>query len=545
MSLSTQGICRRLAAFAIAGAALIGAANGARAEQSAEKAAAGTAEDKHKKSDEAASKEEKTDKPKLAVTHHTLSLDGDTIEVTATAGKLPLKGDDGKTKANVFYVAYTKDGAEPGERPITFCFNGGPGSSSVWLHIGMLGPKRVQINSDATPQRPPAKLIDNEYSLLDVTDLVFIDPVSTGFSRPAEGEDKKQFHGYREDLQSVGQFIHDYTSRNNRWGSPRFLLGESYGGLRAAGLAGHLQDRYRMDLNGVVLVSAVVDFSTISFSWTHDLAYELFLPSYAATAWYHGRLAPKWQDRPVEEVVEAARRFVHGPYRKALFAGAGCPPKQFDRVAAKMAELTGLSEQYVRRANLRVAMWQFGKELLRDSGQVVGRFDSRYTGVDRSQIGEATENDPSGPPVFAFFTSAINQYLREDLQVTDEGVYEILTGKVHPWNYEQFVNDFANSETPLQSAMTTNRFLKVFAACGYYDLATPFFAMEYSRDHIELPPDLQANFTVGYYQAGHMMYNHEPSLAKLREDLVEFYRDALGEKAESEPAAAQDDRPAA
>lgn len=190
-------------------------------------------------------------------------------------------------------------------------------------------------------------------------------------------------------------------------------------------------------------------------------------------------------------------------------------------------------------------MWQFGKELLRDSGQVVGRFDSRYTGVDRSQIGEATENDPSGPPVFAFFTSAINQYLREDLQVTDEGVYEILTGKVHPWNYEQFVNDFANSETPLQSAMTTNRFLKVFAACGYYDLATPFFAMEYSRDHIELPPDLQANFTVGYYQAGHMMYNHEPSLAKLREDLVEFYRDALGEKAESEPAAAQDDRPAA
>lgn len=481
------------------------------------------------------------DAGKPAVTSHTVEIDGQSIAVTATAGKLLLKSEDGKPKARVFFVAYTKEGAKPGERPITFCFNGGPGSSSVWLHLGMLGPKRVKLDSDAKPQRPPGELIDNPYSLLDVTDLVFVDPVSTGFSRPADGEDKSQFHGYREDLHSVGQFIHDFTTKYGRWGSPKFVLGESYGGLRAAGLAGHLQQRYRMDLNGVVLVSAVVDFRTIAFGGGNDLANVLFLPSYAATAWYHGALDDKWLDRPVEDVFAAARRFARGPYLRALAAGADLPAEQHENVVARMAELTGLSPEYIEGANLRVVMWQFGKELLRKRGQVVGRFDGRYLGVDPDHIGETTECDPSADAVFGLFTSAINQYLRDDLKVEDEGVYEILTDRVQPWNYDRFVNNYVSSEDALRTAMAANPYLKVFAACGYYDLATPAFAMEYTRDHLRLPAELRANFTTAYYEGGHMMYAHEPSLAKLRSDLIKFYDDALGRERE---VATPEDTPA-
>lgn len=500
----------------------------------ADKDEAKTKGDKKKKSED-------DDEHQPAVTHHSVTIDGATFDVTATAGNLPQKGDDGKTKANVFFVAYTKDGAEPGERPVTFCFNGGPGSSSVWLHIGMLGPKRVEIDSDAKPQRPPAKLIDNPYSLLDVTDLVFIDPVSTGFSRPADGEDKQQFHGYREDLRSVGQFIHDYTTQYDRWGSAKFLLGESYGGLRAAGLAGFLQDRYRMDLNGVVLVSAVVDFRTISFGGGNDLANVLFLPTYAATAWYHDALDEKWQQQPVEKVVKAAEKFANGPYLRALSAGAAMPAERRAEIVARMSELTGLSPEYIERADLRVAMWQFGKELLRDRGLVIGRFDSRYSGYDADSVGETTEHDPSGTSVFGIFTSAINQYLREELQVEDDRVYEILTDRVHPWNYGRMANDYVSSASALRQAMATNPFLKVFAACGYYDLATPQFAMQYTRDHLQLPDELRENFITRYYPGGHMMYTHEPSLAKLRKDLLEFYDAALGKDAAADEG---DDEPA-
>ncbi|MCA9239769.1 MAG: hypothetical protein KDA37_06205 [Planctomycetales bacterium] len=489
-------------------------------------ACVGTAEEAEKK------KEDKEKEPPAPiVTQGTATIAGKELAYTATAGKLLQKADDGQGKAEIFYVAYTAGKDPDPQRPITFCFNGGPGSSSVWLHLGMLGPYRVKAPDDASYPRPPYSYQANPHSLLDVTDLVFIDPVSTGYSRPADGEDKKQFHGYREDLQSVGQFIHDYTSQYGRWGSPKFLLGESYGGLRAAGLAGYLQDRYRLDLNGVVLVSAVVDFRTIAFGGGNDLANVLFLPSYAATAWYHKALDKKWLDRPVEDVVAAAERFARGPYLRALTDGSAYPAKKRERVVAKMSELTGLSPDYIERADLRVAMWQFGKELLRDRGQVVGRFDGRYVGFDPDHIGAATEHDPSGTAVFGLFTSAINQYLRDDLKVEDDHVYEILTDNVQPWNYGRVVNDYVSSADELRNAMASNPFLKVFAACGYYDLATPQFAMQYTRDHLELPRELLENFTIRFYEGGHMMYAHEPSLAKLREDLLEYYRDALGEDA--------------
>jgi carboxypeptidase C (cathepsin A) len=375
---------------------------------------------------------------------------------------------------------------------------------------------------------PPAEIIANPHSLLDVTDLVFIDPVSTGYSRPAKGEAKQQFHGYDEDVRSMGQFIHDFTTQHGRWGSPKFLLGESYGGLRAAGLSGQLQQRYRMYLNGIVMVSAVVDFQTLSARGSNDLPYVLFLPSFAATAWYHKALAPEWLDKPVARVVAAAEKFASGPYARALLAGDSLPEEQRAEVLARMAELTGLSVEYLDRANLRVSMPQFGKELLRDRREVVGRFDSRYVGFDADPNGQMTEHDPSGSALFGPFTSAMNQYLRDTLQVKEERVYEILTDQVQPWDYSEFVNRYVNASDTLRRAMTDNPYLRVFAACGYYDLATPPYAMQHTMSHLGLPESLRGNVSFGFYEGGHMMYVHEPSLAKLREDLVKFYADALG-----------------
>ena len=507
-------------------------------------------------SDDESSKDK--DAPKLSVTHHTATIDGKKIAYTATAGQMVMKTDEGDPKANVFFIAYTKDSpkkfsrdpqgerdaenskngkpksadkhaADP-SRPITFCFNGGPGSSSVWLHLGMLGPVRVKLDSDARPLPPPHELIPNEFSLLDVTDLVFIDPVSTGFSRPVKGEDKKQFHGYDEDLRSVAQFIHDYTSKYGRWGSPKFLIGESYGGLRAAGLAGMLQDRYHYYLNGIVMVSAVVDFQTL-MAWGHnDIAYTLFLPSYTATAWYHKQLSDELQDQSLEEVVAAAEKFAAGDYLHALAAGGSLDEDYREEVIERLAELTGLSEEYIDGSNLRISMPRFGKELLREERRVVGRFDSRYLGIDSDNVGESTEHDPSATAVFGTFTSALNEYLRTTLKVEDDRVYEILTSHVHPWSYEEFTNRYVDASEPLRRAMTENPYLKVFAACGYYDLATPSFAMEYTRDHLGLAPESREQFHTEFYQGGHMMYAHEPSLEKLRKDLLKFYESALDNK---------------
>ena len=483
--------------------------------------------DKNNKKGDKKGKGSQPEEPVLSITKHEVTIDGKKIACTATAGKLLMKNDAGDAKANVFFVAYTKDGAEAEKRPVTFCFNGGPGSSSVWLHLGMLGPQRVKMSDTPKPLHPPHQLIANPYSMLDQTDLVFIDPVSTGFSRPAKGEKKQQFHGYDEDLRSVGQFIHDYTTKYGRWGSPKFLLGESYGGLRAAGLSGELQNRYRMYLNGIVLVSAVVDFRTIRQGSGNDLAYSLFLPTYAATAWYHKALSEELQSLSIDKVVAQAEEFARESYMQALVAGDSLSDDDRTELISRMSELTGLSPEYLDRVNLRVSMGRFGKELLRSRKQVIGRFDSRYTGTDADHVGDSVEHDPSASVFFGPFTSAMNQYLRDSLKVEEEGVYEILTRKVHPWDYSEFTNGYVSASSTLRTAMRNNPFLKVFAACGYYDLATPSFAMEYTRDHLNLPPEVRENFTMGFYEGGHMMYVHEPSLKKLRADLTKFYQSAL------------------
>lgn len=464
---------------------------------------------------------------KISTSQHTVTIDGKEISYTATAGKLAMKDDDGKAKAGIFFVAYTKDGVDDlVQRPITFAFNGGPGSSSVWLHLGMLGPQRIKIPDDASPLPPPFRLSQNPYSLLDLTDLVFIDPVSTGFSRPAQGEKKDQFHGFEEDLRSVGQFIHNYVTKYGRWGSPKFLIGESYGGLRAAGLAGYLRERYNMPLNGVIMVSPALNYETLGFAPGNDLPFILFVPSYAATAWYHKVLPADLQALPLDDVVKQATDFAMGEYTLALMKGHTLSDTEQQAIAEKLARFTGLSKKYVLDSNLRVSMRRFGKELLRDKGRTVGRFDSRFTGIDADNVGDGAEFDPSGEQVFGPFTAAINDYLRSDLKVEDERVYEILTGDVQPWNYGR-INRFPDASDTLRQTMAAVPYMKLFVAEGHYDLATPPATATYSVQHMRLPPELQKNITFRTYEGGHMMYIHEPSLKKLREDLTNFYEAAL------------------
>ncbi len=470
--------------------------------------------------------DESIGRERLVVTQHAVEIAGRSIDYTATAGTLPLAGEEETHKADVFFIAYTVAGDSDRPRPVTFCFNGGPGSSSVWLHLGMLGPKRVDLPSEPVVPAPPTSVIPNPYSLLDVTDLVFIDPVSTGYSRPIEGEKKEQFHGYDEDITSVGRFIHLFTTKYGRWGSPKFLCGESYGTLRAAGLAGHLQDRYNLELNGIVLVSTVLDFQTIKFNETNDLACVAFLPSYAATAWYHKRLDDELQDQSLEDVVATARRFALGDYATALLNGAALPDEARKDVIDRYATLTGLSPGFVERSNLRVPMSRFGKQLLRREGLAVGRFDSRYTGPERDAASIGTNTDPSASALFGSFTSAMYQHLRDDLNITKDVPYEILTGKVHPWNYDDFTNEYVQSSITLEEAMTRNPHLRIFVANGYYDLATPFAGAEHTFNRL-VPAERRENVTMGYYEAGHMMYVHEPSLKALREDLLTFYREAV------------------
>jgi carboxypeptidase C (cathepsin A) len=457
-----------------------------------------------------------------AVTEGAVTIDGKKVAYTATAGTLPVKEEDGKVKARMFYVAYTKkDVTDPGKRPVTFCFNGGPGSSSVWLHMGAFGPRRVLLSPEGKPLSPPAKLVPNEYSLLDLTDLVFIDPVSTGFSRAAEPKDAKQFHGVQEDVRSVGEFIRLYATRNDRWKSPKYLAGESYGTTRAAALAGWLQDQEGMRLNGILLISAVLNFQTLRFEEGNDLPYTLFLPGYAAAAWYHKKLGPGLPST-LPELVAEAETFANGEYTLALRKGNRLGDDGRKALAKKVARLTGLSPDYVLRSNLRVGGQRFMRELLRDQEKTIGRYDSRLVGRDLDAAGERPEYDPSYAAVQGPFTAGLNTYLRDELKYKSDVPYAILTGRVRPWNYgPAATNRYLNVAPTLRRAMTENANLRVFVANGYYDLATPFSATQYTFDHLG-GPALARRVTMAYYEAGHMMYTHRPSLKKLKGDIAAF-----------------------
>ncbi|MBS1249323.1 MAG: hypothetical protein MAG431_00899 [Chloroflexi bacterium] len=429
-------------------------------------------------------------------------------------------------KASVFFIAYTKkDGEERGTRPITFSFNGGPGSSSVWLHLGVLGPRRVEMGDAGNLLPPPYRLVNNEFSLLDETDLVFIDPVSTGYSRPVPGEEAEQFHGVEKDVKSVGEFIRLYTTRYKRWTSPKFLIGESYGTTRAAALSGFLQERHGMYLNGIMLISTVLNFQSGRFDTGNDLPPILFLPTYTATAWYHKRLPDDLQN-DLRKTLDEVEDFALNEYTLALMKGATLPDEERQKIIEKLARYTGLSREYVERTNLRVNIFRFVKELLRDERRTVGRLDSRFTGVDHDAAGEGFEFDPSYAAIQGPYTATLNDYVRRDLEFENDLPYEILTSLYEKWSYGKFKNQYVNVAETLRKAITQNPFLKVFVANGYYDLATPYFATEHTFNHLGLDPSLRENISMAYYEAGHMMYVHEPSLAQLKKDLAEFVRES-------------------
>ncbi len=478
----------------------------------------------------------------LAVTKHTVAVGGKPVAYTATSGTLTVNKPDEKPGARMFFTAYTADGIKDlAARPITFVFNGGPGSSSVWLHLGGLGPRRVQMSDEGVVAKAPFGLVDSENSLLDVTDMVFIDPVMTGYSRPLPGEAKTQFTGVGEDVSSVGEFIRSYVTRFERWASPKFVLGESYGTTRAAGLSGFLQGRtHGMYLNGIILVSSVLDFQTILFMPGSNLPYVLYLPHYAATAWYHKKLGPALQAKTVAEVVSEARVFAGGEYAAALFQGNRLPKEEAAKVAERVAALTGLSTQYVLESNLRVRHDRFVKELLRSDFETVGRLDSRFKGRDADAAGEGADTDPASSAIQGAFSTMLNHYLRTELQYKEELPYAIY-GNVYPWNFLSspeepgpgsgrggFGGLSLNVAEVLQASMRDNPDLQVFVANGYYDGATPFYGTEYTFAQIGLNREFAGRVRFGYYEAGHMMYIHKPSLVRLKGDLAEFIKRASG-----------------
>lgn len=467
-----------------------------------------------------------------AVTKRTVTIGGKPIAYTATAGTLILKDDKGEQRASMFYVAYTRDGGKGGgARPVTFTFNGGPGSSSVWLHLGTFGPRRVEFADAALPAPAPYGFVDNAHSILDATDLVFIDPVGTGFSRPLGEAKLEDFTGVKEDVKAVGDFIRLWTTRNNRWQAPKFLAGESYGTTRAAALVNHLQNAEGMTFNGVILVSSILNFQTARFDTGNDLPYITFLPTFAATAWYHGAVADK--PATLEAFLAEARAFASGEYAQALMKGSKLGETEADAVATKVARYTGLSKGFVRQANLRVTIQRFTKELLRAKRSTVGRLDSRYTGIDDDAAGETVDYDPSLAAIMGPYTAALYDYARSELKVEDERKYEILSGTVGgkwKWGEQGSGGGYVNVAEDLRAAMSRNPYLKVLVANGYYDLATPFFATEYTFDHLGLERSLLGNVTMTYYPAGHMMYVHGPSLAQLKTDVAAFIAKATAKR---------------
>ncbi|HEX4956886.1 MAG TPA: carboxypeptidase [Lacibacter sp.] len=440
-------------------------------------------------------------------------------------GYLDLKNDTGKLIAKVFFTYYRKKGETAANRPITFTFNGGPGSSSVWLHMGGLGPKRVFLKEDGTATAPPYKYINNEYCWLDKTDLVFIDPVSTGYSRAASGENPKQFHGYVEDIQSVGSFIRYFLSRYERWGSPKFLAGESYGTTRAAGLSKFLTDSYRIFINGIFLISPVLNFGTNDYYVGNDLPRALYIPSYTAAAWYHKKLAPELQN-DFAKAIRESEAFALGEYATALLKGGWLTAQEKENIAAKMSYYTGLSKEYCLNANLRVEENRFYKELRRKDGLSIGRLDARFTGTDLDNAGEYVSFDPSFTNIDGPFTSALNDYFQKELNFKEEKPYNIF-GPVSPWNYNNVQNQFLNVAESLRDAMAKNPALKVYVGSGYYDFATPYFTAKYDIEHMFLRPEARKNVRHYFYNSGHMYYINMPDMIQFKKDVDAFFEWAL------------------
>jgi len=511
---------------AMIGALAIGGTAGARAQAPAASATADA------KPAAAAPSSESTPKEESSVTDHTIKLGNQTIPYKATAGTILLKDDKDEPIASIFYVAYIRsDVKDTSQRPIAFVYNGGPGSSSAPLHMGAFGPKRV-VTPDAQAAPPaPYQLVDNANCLLDAADLVFIDPVGTGYSHVVGKGENKQFWGIDEDAKSMSQFITTYVNRNNRWNSAKFLIGESYGTFRDAVLVDYLQNHESMYFNGIVMISTVLDFETISFNPGEDLSYVLYLPSYAAAAWYQKTLT----DRPADlnSFLAEARQFASTEYAPALAKGSALPAAERADVVHKLARFTGLSEDYISNANLRVSLFQFMSELQRGKGLTTGRLDARFTGPIFDRLEEYAAYDPLETAIEGALAAAFNQYVREDLQYNKDQSYVLLSDQANEgWDWDHKVpENFSargapNAEADLVDALYTNTHLQVEAENGLFDLGTPFFATEYTMGHLNLPPALQSNIHLQYYDAGHMMYLHEDDLTKLKGNIAAFIANA-------------------
>ena len=464
--------------------------------------------------------------PPPVVTRHELRLPDRALKYSVTTGMMPLTNEAGETEANVFFMAYVADRTGgPETRPLMFSFNGGPGSSSVWLHLGALGPRRVRMLDDGELPPPPYELVDIEHTWLDQTDLVFIDPVGTGYSRAAKPELGKKFWGVQGDIESVGEFIRLYLTRYERWASPLFLVGESYGTTRAAGLAGYLVDR-GVAFNGILLVSSILNFQTARFTTGNDLPYVLFLPTYAATAWYHKQLPADQQQRPLRELLAEVEVWAAGDYAEALARGDRLTPDERRQTIERLARYTGLDPEWLDATELRIEIGRFRKELLRDQKRTVGRLDSRLKGWDLLAATDRPDFDPSMAAIRTPYTAMFNHYVRTALDYESDLTYHILGGGIGPWDWGSAGEGFPDTSEALRSAFAKNPYMKLFVASGYYDLATPYFATEYTLSHMGLDPSLRGSVTTAEYEAGHMMYIHAGELARLKSDVTGFLRQA-------------------
>jgi len=458
---------------------------------------------------------------KVVKTSHKVSIAGKLINYQVQTGYLELRADTGKVMSKIFFTYYKKEGEEESKRPVTFTFNGGPGSASLWLHMGGVGPRRVELDVEGNAMPAPYKIIDNEYSWLDKTDLVFIDPVSTGLSR-AVGEAASNYHGFEGDIRSFGNFIQHFLSRYERWSSPKYLAGESYGTTRAAGLSKHLQDVHRIYLNGVILISAVLNFGTNDYAIGNDLPRALYIPSYTAAAWFHKKLAKDLLNKPLKEVLKESEVFALGEYASALLKGGWMSEEEKSKVAEKMAYFTGLDKAYILRGNLRIDENRFYKELRRNDGLSIGRLDARFTGRNFDDAGEYVDFDPSFANIDGPFTATINDYLEKELNWKDEKAYNVF-GNVYPWDYSNVQNKYLNVAESLRDAMAKNPHLKVYLGAGYYDFATPYFTAMYDLEHMFLRPEQKKRVKVHTYESGHMYYIHKPSLEQFKKDIDAFY----------------------
>ncbi len=477
-------------------------------------------------------------KEEWSVTEHSIKLGGQVIPYKASAGTTLLKDEKDEPTGLLYSVAYTRsDVKDLSSRPVSFLYNGGPGSATMWLHLGAFGPRRAATSDAAFTPPAPYKLVDNGECLLDKTDLVFIDAMGTGYSRAAGKAQEKDFYGIDEDVRAFGQFILTYISRNGRWNSPKFLIGESYGTFRSAALGNFLQSRYSMHLNGIVLISSVLDLASLTFSDGDDRPYVFYLPTYAATAWYHKAL----KNRPADlaAFVEEARQFAKGEYADALFKGSKLTAAEKQAAAKKLAHFTGLGEDYLMKADLRVNLGQFNVELQRGRGLTTGRIDSRFTGYTANLLAESAEGDPEGPAVGGAYTALINAYNHGELKFGIDKVYNNRSSG-GSWNWTRLpaagpgarrgggFPGAPNVMSDLARAMITNPRLMVQVENGYFDAATPFFATEFTMDHLGLPADLQARIKLNYYPAGHMMYLQDDSRVKLHDSIAGFIDRATG-----------------